>query len=348
MPLIKYLLVVLLSIGFCHISLAQCPENPIEKPLYGYGAQGPYTRSFESFQNSKQSSYYQTYVYYPDREGPSPVVFMSHAFNTWQSSFYFATIFHLNSIGYTVVFPQYPTMGLSKKKHTILWNGFKEAVQKYPEYIDSSQIIFYGHSFGGGANPRMALNAIREGWGEAGVGIYTIAPWYSLFLSDENLIEFPDYVKMVMMVMADDQANDHEMALDVFHNISIPESEKAYYILSSDSEDDCALIADHAMPMEARSGVKDGLDFWNWYHLDAFIDYTLNGNLEGKEIALGGGIEMQTYWGTWWTGRDYTPIEVTDDPQPSNPSDTFFYPCDSRENPRAHACGTRKDSAIVE
>lgn len=339
----KSFVIIALWIVGRSLSYANCPVDPLPQASSGYGADGPYSQSVASFKNPLKSSQ-KVYVYYPSTGSAAPTVFFSHAYGARDTASYAATIEHLNSKGYTVVYAQYPTIfSTVEQRYDILWRGFKEAASRYPQYIDTDQVAFFGHSFGGGATPRMTLNGINEGWGIDDIAMYIMAPWYAIDLTDNDLSNFPSDVKMVMLVTEDDPTNDHEMALDLYHNISISNANKAYYILSSDTESGCTLVADHAMPLESGSnGEVDGLDYWNWYHMDALLDYAFTGNSVAQDIALGNSSTAQKFWGTWWTTNDYAPISILTNPLPSNSQSFYQFPCNDSDNPRQHACGSRE------
>lgn len=182
----------------------------------------------------------------------------------------------------------------------------------------------------------MTLNGLAKGWGSNGIAMYVMAPWYSLRLSDSDLANFDPSVKMNMVVFRDDETNDHEMAIDVFENIAIPDANKAYLRVYSDTEQGCSLVADHNAPTSREE--LDGLDYWNWYHIDALLDYTFTGNATAWNIALGQGALPQTYWGTWWTGSEYERAKVLTDPLPSQASITYTFSCESSDNPRTSHC----------
>jgi hypothetical protein len=325
---------------------AACPPDPLPQASSGYGADGRYAVDEQSFSNPEDPTQ-RVYVYAPVDGTPAPTVFFSHAFGARDPALYGATIRHLVSRGYAVVYPQYPTRNTAEaadSRYDVLWTGFTEAVKRYPLLLDTSRVGFFGHSFGAGATPRMMLNGIAAGWGTAGKAMFVMAPWYSLRLSDADLAGFDPGVKLSMMVYDDDRVNDHEMAIEVYHHIAIPDSGKAFFKIDSDSEQDCSLVADHTLPTEAVNGGLDGLDYWNWYHMDALLDYSFTGSEAARQIALGGGSAEQVFWGKWYTGRDYKPAEVSQDPLPSKPSDEYEFPCDSSANPRRAACGTRRQT----
>jgi hypothetical protein len=41
--------------------------------------------------------------------------------------------------------------------------------------MNLTKIAVFGHSFGGGAVPAMALNMLSEGWGSSGLAMYSMA-----------------------------------------------------------------------------------------------------------------------------------------------------------------------------
>jgi len=103
------------------------------------------------------------------------------------------------------------------------------------------------------------------------------------------------------------------------------------------------MSADHSMPAEApgaKPAVLNGLNFFNWYHMDGYIDYILTGSDQGKEVAF-----SSTFWGKWSDGQDYTPIEIEAFPKPSKASSDYDFPCnDASDNPRIFYCGSRRTS----
>lgn len=321
----------LLCLAVASPGWAACPANPLPQATSGYGANGSYTSTRVSFTNPR-NVLQKVYVYSPVGGTPAPTVFFSHAYGARDPAGYGATIAHLNSRGYTVVFPQYPTTGAPPAKYEVLWTGFEEAVSRYPDLISTDKVAFFGHSFGGGATPRMMINALANGWGSSGKAMFIMAPWYSIDLSNTDLATFNPDVKLNMMVYDDDVTNDHEMGIDVFKQIAIPASGKSFFKVFSDTEDNCTLAADHVLPLEQNNGELDGLDYWNWYHMDALLDFTFNGNLTAKNIALGNGSSAQTYWGTWWTGTPYTPAQISTNPVATD--NAYQFSCESSDNPR--------------
>lgn len=317
--------------------------GPIAQPGSGYGANGSYGQGSFSFANPAMPSM-KVYVYYPTGAGaprPAPVVFFSHAFATTNPAHYAELLDHLTSRGYAVVYPTYPTLGASHdERYAILWRGFKEAALRYPDYLDLGRCGFVGHSYGGGATPRMALNGfVDEGWGGSGRFMMTMAPWYSFELSDSDLALLPPSVKFLSVVYAEDSTNDMRMACDIYlHAASIPVSERDFMILHSDTIGSYSFEANHQVPFGARQrkGEVDALDYYGtWQKLDALIDYAVTGDPSAKAIALGGGGEGQTYMGGLpGGGRELSRATVTDSPEPFRPESFYQFRWSSSDNPR--------------
>ena len=77
------------------------------------------------------------------------------------------------------------------------------------------------------------------------------------------------------------------------------------------------------------------MDYYAYYRiLDALCDYTFNGNLAGKEVALGSGSSSQVQMPVGLTN-----LEQTDYPTVAIPESDYGFPCSSLANPRNDYCG---------
>ena len=106
-----------------------------------------------------------------------PVMFFSHGLGGNFYIGYRSMLTHVASQGVAVVFSPYPT-GLSwTQQYDILWKGFEEAADVYQNEFDLDRVGFFGHSWGGGATPNMALRGIEKGWGQQGLLMFIMAPY---------------------------------------------------------------------------------------------------------------------------------------------------------------------------
>jgi Secretion system C-terminal sorting domain len=219
------------------------------------------------------------------------------------------------------------------ERYDILLHGFQLAARNYPNIIDTTRVGFTGHSFGGGALFGLSHRCFTENnWGENGRLLFSLAPWYSYELSQAQLQSFPANTKLIMQVYDDDTVNDHRMAMDVFNNINIPNDEKDFILVKSDTIQGYIYAADHAVPGTYQ--VFDALDYYAFYRLlDALCDYTFNGNLAGKAVALGNGSALQV---TMPNGLK--PLVQSDAPVPIYAEDKYGFPCSGVLNLRKDYC----------
>ncbi len=312
--------------------------GPIPPPSTGYGAHGSFAVAIEQFPSPLWPASNVT-VYRPaGAGGPVPTIFFAHGYQGTSPIYYEALLSHLASRGYAAVFSPYKTVDTSDlSRYLTMAAGFVAAVDSYPQYLDSSRVGFAGHSFGAGAIPSLARRGIvDEGWGADGAFMFSMAPWYSYDITQEELWTFPSNVKLVMQNFDDDRVNDHRMAVDIFENINIADSEKDFVTLYSDTNAAGALAADHLVPLGATgTQFTDALDYYGIHRLiDALADYAFTGNLDGKNVALGNGSPEQTFMGNWPNMTPVRPLTVTDNPAVAYAQSEFTFPWASAYNPR--------------
>jgi pimeloyl-ACP methyl ester carboxylesterase len=313
---------------------AQYVDPNFPKPSSGYGADGPYpveTLSFPSpdFPGEKIEIFYPGGII-----SAVPTLFFSHGYGGTFSNYVRGMLEFVAKKGYAIVFVPYPTTGVSiVDRYDILLGGFRMAARNYPNIIDTTQVGFMGHSFGGGAMFGVSYRCFTENnWGSNGRLLFSLAPWYSYELTQAQLQNFPADTKLIMQVYDDDTANDHRMAMDVFETIQIPDAEKDFILVRSDTLQGYIYSADHALPGTYQ--VFDALDYYAFYRLlDALCDYTFHGNPAGKAVSLGNGSAQQV---TMPTGLK--PLLQTDNPVPVHPEDKYGFPCSGLLNPRKAYC----------
>ncbi|WP_281226335.1 alpha/beta hydrolase [Flavobacterium aquiphilum] len=312
--------------------------GPISRPQNGYGSDGQYTVATKSFPSPLYSGKNVT-IFYPKEIGTArPTIFYSHPYGGEESSYNIGLYEFIAKKGYVVVFAPYPTTGVSiDDRYSTLWESFKKAVTDYPNIIDTSKIGFMGHSFGGGASFALAHKAfINEGWGQNGRFIFTMAQWYAHQITDADLLNFPANTKLITQVYDDDVTNDHRLAIDIFKNINIPDSEKDFILIKKSVLPTYTYTAEHTLPN--TQSAYDAYDYYGIYRLlDAMIDYSFNGSSAGKKVALGNGSAEQITMPSY-NGQALTPLEVTDNPIPAYPQSKYQFQCSSINNPRIANC----------
>lgn len=312
--------------------------GPISRPQSGYGADGEYTVAKVSFPSPLYSGK-NVEIFYPKGiTTPRPTIFYSHPFGGEESSYNIGLYEFIAKKGYVVVFAPYPTTGVTvDERYSTLWESFKKAVTDYPNIIDTSKVGFMGHSFGGGASFALAHRGfINEGWGKNGRFIFAMAQWYAHQITSEDLQSFPANTKLITQVYDDDVTNDHRLAIDIFNNINIPNSEKDFILIKKSILPTYTYTAEHTLPNTQTS--YDAYDYYGIYRLlDALIDYSFNGNATGKNVALGNGSAVQITMPSY-NGHALAPLEVTDNPTPAYAQSKYQFQCSSINNPRLGNC----------
>lgn len=324
--------VFLVSFNLLTLS-AQTYTGPIPKPASGYGMDGSYTVATQSFSNVNFPGH-DIVVYYPAGiTSPVPTIFYSHAYGGYDPDNISGFLNFAAKKGYAVVFVPYQTTGVTvQERYSNLLNGFIQAAVNFPNIIDTAKVGFVGHSFGGGAvfaNAYYCFTTLH--WGESGRFIFSMAQWYTYNISQTDLQSFPVDVKLLSIVYEDDVTNDHRMANDIFNTINIPASEKDYLRVRSDTINGYTYTADHVVP---NNSSYDALDYYAYYRLfDAMCDYVFNGNMAGKDVALGNGSINQITM----PGGMHNLIQ-SDAPTFANAQGTYLFPCSSSQNPRLDHC----------
>jgi dienelactone hydrolase len=315
---------------------AQYDDPIFPKPTSGYGADGTHEVQEINIPNPNYAGK-NIEIYHPaDQTAALPTIFYSHGYGG-SNSFHIAGMLQfVAQKGYVIVYVPYQTTGVSiLDRYHNLQEGFRLAARTYPDIIDTTKVGFMGHSFGGGATIGVANSCFTENnWGSNGRFMYALAPWYNYDITQAELQSFPANTKLLMEVFDDDLANDHRMAADIFNTISIPNSEKDYILVKSDTIQGYTYEADHGVP--STYNTFNVLDYYAYFRfIDALCDYTFNGNPAGKAVALGNGGTEQV---TMPTGLKN--LFQTDTPVAAYPESKYEFQCTAILNPRKDYCGT--------
>lgn len=312
---------------------------PIES---GFGASGQFETVLDSTPNPAWDGH-SVYLFSPlNGSFPAPTILFCHGIGADDPHVYLELIHHLVSHGYCVVYSPYSKLSALQSPiaaYQVMWSGFETAAKTWSTKLDTTRIGFVGHSFGAGAIPSLALKAItKRSWGRKGVFMFIMAPWYVCQVSQEQLAQFPQNVKCVVEIFDNDRVNDHRIAIDLFRTIGIPQSEKDFITLRSDTCGADTLIADHGVPEGTyRFGWDvNALDYYGVYQLvDALAEYTFLGNQTAKAVALGHGAQCQRYMGNWWNGRLIRELQSNSAPTTTFPQSRFINFWNHAANPRA-------------
>lgn len=315
--------------------------NPIDS---GFGANGLY-KTLELVCNNSKYPQERISIFLPESiKTPVPVILFLHGYNGGDPSYYSHLIPHIVSNGNGVIFPtysSYPTVNDSEiimQKYDMLYTGICEAFRLNRDVFDSSRVGIFGHSFGGGAVPWMATKIFSERkWGSNAAFLFVSAPWYMYGVNDSSLKALPSNLKAAILTYSDDAFNDHQMAVDMFNHLSVPSTEKRFFMFQSDTLDSMVMISNHFVPYGVGNvnGVEDNFDYFGIFKLfDAISSYCFRNNMDGKECALGSNSAIQNWMGVWHDGTPVKPLFSTTTPKATRPQNSFVFAWENPLNPR--------------
>lgn len=314
---------------------AQYADPNFAIPSTGYGSDGSHPVGIVSFPNPLFAGS-DIKIYHPsDISTNVPTLFYSHAYTANFPSHVSGLLEFVAKKGYAIVFVPYQTFGVTVvERYENLLEGFRKAARDYPAIIDTTRVGFMGHSFGGGASIGISYAAFTENnWGENGRFIHASAPWYVYNITPTQLQSFPTDTKLIVQVYDNDSVNDHRMAIDIFEHINISDAEKDFILVRADTIAGYIYKAGHDVP--TTYSAFDAFDYYAYYRLiDALCDYTFNGNLAGKDVALGNGSPSQI---TMPAGMKN--LVQTDNPDVVYPESQYVFPCTAILNLRQDYCG---------
>jgi hypothetical protein len=195
----------------------------------------------------------QVYFFRPaTARGPLPTIFFSHGIGAIHPDRYRLLIHYLVRQNVSVCYSNYTSSHAAlapRAAYTQLWQGFQAGHDTWKKYIDDQRIGFIGHSYGGGATPKIAWKAIHQKkWGSKACFIYIMAPWYCHGMTASRFESFPAHTILVTQVFEDDNINDYRIAADIFNSIRIPLERKCFITVFSAKKGESHIPALHTVP----------------------------------------------------------------------------------------------------
>jgi dienelactone hydrolase len=311
----------------------------------GFGADGAFVVRVDTIANPIVTNC-PSYLFRPvGITKPAPCIILLHGYTGQEYRFFEPYLSHLVSRGNVVVYPTFPVLpvasspGTVENKIAIVKHGIAACYAVGRGDIDTTRVGVQGHSFGGGMVPAISWHCFKEkGWGNSGAFMFITAPWYCHGITQEQLMSFPQHVKLVTMVFEDDRINDHQIAVDIYNNLNVPDDSKRYFTLVSDSIDGMVMNADHFVPYGTFYiyGQENLLDYYGLYRIgDALAAYAFSGDVSGRDNSLGNGDSLQCFMGLKEDGSTVRPCKVTTRPQAMNSEQDYFYGWSNPINVRA-------------
>lgn len=257
-----------------------------------------------------------------------PVIFYGHAFGGSDWTRVQGLLEFMVSHDYIVVFTPYPTLGATVcERYDTLSGGIAAAVAQLGAGtgMDLTRVGYVGHSFGGGASPRLAREGLgTAGWGSNGAFIMPNAPWYTYRMTEADWAAIPEHTRLLLMVFRDDDTNDHRIAIQDIWS-PYPNANREYLMLNSGTNGSCTQPADHVVPSTATA--VNGLDTWGmWRHFEALAACTLRGNPGACNIIDGSAPLREQAMGTWLSDGSPVPLATRSDvPAPVAAESTYMF-----------------------
>jgi len=324
--------------------------GPIPKITSGYGSPGPYTPETKNFEVQFNWEKYYTdavtlaSITYPKELGEkAPIVF----FIPWDSDSRLTenTFYSINkeraeriaSQGYCYVTLQYNSPGElnESNKFGLCKATLDQLVDSFSQYIDTTRIGIIGSFMGGGARAIQVASEkfIYQNWGENGRFLITDHTGPSIVGGDweyekpvftnEALDAFPDDMKYITILGDLTHWNDPSFAIDFYQHIGVPDSNKAFFEIPTDTIDGYIYFGGEVMVMTNTQFVNDtwakyvkydAYDEYVYYRtIDALGNLLWRNDYEARKYCLGedesGNIPM--------ADGQLKPIHNTDDPDPN-------------------------------
>jgi hypothetical protein len=310
-------------------------DAALETIASGFGARGPHSVGVAALPNPRWPGQ-QVSLHFPEGVSvPVPVVFFGHGNDLGEPKFYTALIDHIASTGIAVVFSPYAIgNNIHVDRYDAIRSGVEAAVERWGDRLDLTRVGFVGHSYGAGALPWLAHHSlVARGWGSEGALLFSLAPWFSLAVSPDELRELPTQLRALFVVFEGDKVNDHRIAIAQYHRLAVPEGGKQYVLVRASENEGCKLPAPHTLPQSVGLRARDdALDERVLFRLfDALAAWTFTGDAAGRAVAFGNGSDEQVELGSWPDGTKLTPLEVRRHPKPTHESAHYLFLVDDRD-----------------
>jgi acetyl esterase/lipase len=348
----KYYLLFILVCSTCLsiFSEEQCPVSSIDS---GYGMPGPFQMVSDTLSyNGKPEM--KVYVFKPqDTKGKVPCILFCPKFGSENPAEYITLIRYLTSKGFIVVYPPYQSQVFTRRSietSMITDEMFSAIAQVIRGYADTTRIGFIGHSYGAGIIPAIAKRIIEDKkWGENGLFLYLMSPWYFTGMTKRTLENFPQNIKVVIQVFDNDNINDPRIGSHLFNLLPMNYESKKFFIVYGDSYKRCRLKSDFTVPLceNALGGDDNALDIYAIHRLcDAITKGVFQNDTAALDFVFRSGKTRKLYMGKWPSGKNFKEMIATDTPSQYISAKPYINPWISLRNPFADVTSFRQSRRL--
>lgn len=295
-------------------ALPTLPTPPAEPAPGELGGVGPCGYDYEVRDNPRAWLGEQVWLIEPTGKAAAPTggncddpkrptIFFAHGYLLMNPLFYEDLLYHWVSNGWVVVYANYNPIPLFSLQYDMVDTGFRSAAQWW-DRIDTSDVGFGGHSFGGGMTPWLVQQAAQRGWGSNALWFTTLAQAFSLSIGS-GPIAVPDHARALIIGFEGDFLVDNRLGMEVYESLELPDDQKEYLEVFSEFRALSLAYASHLSPMTIF-GSSDSIREYGIYRpLDALAACARTGEHCDTDI---------TWMGEWTDGVEARRSVATDDP----------------------------------
>jgi hypothetical protein len=309
----RYLAGVVLTAVLAVASVG-CGTGP-GQPTTGLGSDTPCGRSDVQLSNPSSPAD-PIYVAYPTGtpsapltggtcgDSARPVVFLVHGWLANSNALYEGVINHFTATGNIVVMGTYQTdindvQGSANRALAAITAAVPQLTR-----ANVDRVGLIGHSLGGGMLPWVTQQVASRGWGDTDLWAFLLAPYRGI---GTGTITLPSHTRVVVEAYDNDTLVDNAVGIDLFHRMSIPNSQKDHVTVRSSSHGSESINAQHTSPNSIISP-DDAVKFYGIYRVgDVLQSCALQGTNCSADLS---------YMGVWADRTPVLPSVVSDDPDP--------------------------------
>ncbi|NLA35458.1 MAG: hypothetical protein GX868_07195 [Actinobacteria bacterium] len=218
-------------------------------------------------------------------EANRPLIVFAHGYVGFDPGAYQATIDHLVSRGFVVIFPAWTVDFDPPMQYHAVNVGIDVGMGVAGDRVDTSRVGVVGHSWGGGMVPWLMQRVSERGWGSEALFGVSMSPAWAHLVGD-GPIQLPGHARLLAITYEDDVFVDMQIAVEMLDAATIADEQKRHLLVHSDNRFEPALEADHLLPLSMPGNVLG-----EWDHLDRWatfrpIDATANCALFGTDCTL--------------------------------------------------------------
>jgi hypothetical protein len=295
------------------LALTSCGTGPPQPTAPALGSNAPCGRTDVQLTNPGSTSS-PIYVAYPTGtaatpltggtcgDAARPVVFLVHGYLASFNWVYEGVIDHFTRTGNIVVMGTYSTdLADVQGSANRALQALTAAVPQL-EREDLSNVGLIGHSLGGGTLPWITQQVAAQGWGSEGLWLFSLAPYQRI---GTGPITLPSHTRAVVEAYDQDTLVNRSVGVDIFRQLSIPNSQKDHVTVRSSTHGSGSLTAQHTSPNSVISP-DDAVKFYGIYRIGDVLESCA---LVGQNCST----DMTTM-GNWPDGTPALTSVVTDNP----------------------------------